>query len=114
MGAKDSQLKPYLSFYHALGIDTLSHAVGPRQVLQPQSAMDHMAHVLQHVSTNAATKDKDLIFHSFSMGGYLYGLMLHLLKEDPRFADVSNKIRFVVGYNIRSFQLKYNLQGPFD
>ena len=35
MGAKERQLKPYLSFYHKRGIDTLSFAVGPNHVLFP-------------------------------------------------------------------------------
>lgn len=47
MGAKERQMKPYLSFYHDKGIDTLSFAVGPNHVLFPNEAKKQMNSVLR-------------------------------------------------------------------
>ena len=42
LGANERQMKPYLSFYHKHGIDTLSFAVGPKHILFPEKAMHQM------------------------------------------------------------------------
>ena len=42
LGANERQMKPYLSFYHKRGFDTLSFAVGPKHILFPQQAMQQM------------------------------------------------------------------------
>jgi alpha-beta hydrolase superfamily lysophospholipase len=98
MGAKERQLKPYLNFYHSHGIDTLSFAVGPNHVLFPKTAMSHMMKVLE-VARDPHKNGKDeldhLIFHHFSVGGFLYGQMLRALAEDPsgQHATLRSKVR---------------------
>jgi hypothetical protein len=91
MGAKDSQLKSYLSFYHQHGYDTLSFAVGPKHVLFPDDAMSTMNNVLStaldvsndYVQAGNADKPLDIVFHSFSMGGYLFGQSLRCMAQNP-------------------------------
>jgi len=96
MGAKEKQLKPYLSFYHNKNIDTLSFAVGPKHVLFPSEAKKQMESVLGYVSDPEKSGIKTpscIIFHHFSVGGFLYGLILLLLKDSNRFTNVSAIIR---------------------
>lgn len=85
MGAKQSQMKPYLSFYHNVGIDTISFAVGPRHVLFPKSASAHMKNVLDITieKIQNGNDTRDVIFHCFSMGGFLYGQSLRAITENP-------------------------------
>jgi len=102
MGAKDSQLKPYLSFYHAHGFDTLSFAVGPMHVLAPSKAQQYMNRVLntaleisyENTKTDNETDPKDIVFHSFSMGGYLFGQSLINIKNEPeKFGSLETLIK---------------------
>ena len=79
MGAKPSQLKRYTSYYHAKGIDTLSFAVGPGHVLFPKTSLEHMKKV---VNEAISLKPTDIIFHHFSVGGFLFGQMLRYLQQN--------------------------------
>ena len=78
MGAKSRQLRVYKEFYHARGYDTLSFACGPQHVLMPSYAMKVMQKVVKEI--NSGDGDRDVIFHHFSMGGYLFGQMLRHLQ----------------------------------
>lgn len=85
MGSKDSQLKKYLSYYHDLGFDTLSFAVGPKHILFPQMAMDQMKGVLDtlHHSKEQNISSSNVLFHSFSVGGFLFGQCLRCMDQNP-------------------------------
>jgi hypothetical protein len=85
MGAKQSQMKPYLAFYHKHGVDTLSFAVGPAHVLFPDKAMTQMQTVLKTTVEKLKSEDssRNVIFHCFSMGGYLYGQALRSMHDSP-------------------------------
>eukprot|EP01031_Cornospumella_fuschlensis_P027296 gene27296-32968_t len=91
MGAKPSQMKPYISYYNSQGIDTLSFACGPGHVLFPKKAMTHMQNVVQIALKKAITIGDDntephtrnVIFHCFSMGGFLYGQTLRSMVDNP-------------------------------
>lgn len=80
-----------LKFYHSRGIDTLSFAVGPNHVLFPATAMDQMVRVLEAVQTTSDDHQQQpidsLIFHHFSVGGFLFGQMLRLFETNPQLAD---------------------------
>ena len=80
MGAKSRQLRVYKEFYHARGYDTLSFACGPQHVLMPSYAMKVMQKVVKEISSGGGGGDRDVIFHHFSMGGYLFGQMLRHLQ----------------------------------
>ena len=108
MGAKERQMKPYLNFYHERGIDTISFAVGPNHVLRPAKAMEQMVAVLNcisaahngHAKATAHSKHNimihkpsALVFHHFSVGGFLYGQALIAMEEHPHLKDIEPVIR---------------------
>ena len=96
MGAKERQLNPYISFYHSKNIDTLSFAVGPKHVLFPYDSKKQMEVVIDFISNPSdprITAPSCILFHHFSVGGFLYGLLLLLLKEDKRFDSFTPMIR---------------------
>jgi hypothetical protein len=113
MGAKERQMKPYVKFYLERNIDTISFAVGPHHVLNPANAMKQMESVLNTVyklsddNNNNNNKDtgmvkKDqmtlirpsgIIFHHFSVGGFLFGQALIAMKNDPKLSSLTSSIK---------------------
>jgi len=86
MGAKESQMRRYLSLWHERGCDTLSYAVGPQHVLMPTKGQAHMAELMGSVRDDIVARGpRPVIFHHMSVGGYLFGQMLRNLKEDGAF-----------------------------
>jgi len=85
MGCKDSQIKRYLMHYHDHGFDTLSFAVGPKHIIYPELAMNQMKNVLDELIDNAALKKSspDVLFHCFSVGGFLFGQCLRCMNDHP-------------------------------
>lgn len=94
LGAKDSQMKTYLSFYHKHGFDTLSFAVGPKHILYPHDAMNHMKNVwktaLDITRGENQQNPNDIIVHAFSMGGYLFGQSLRCIEKHPEEFNILN------------------------
>mmetsp|Transcript_12603 Transcript_12603/g.27983 ORF Transcript_12603/g.27983 Transcript_12603/m.27983 type:complete len:270 (-) Transcript_12603:25-834(-) len=94
MGAKPRQLKVYEQFYHSHHFDTLSYAAGPQHVLRPQTATQLMTKVITEINTNrsaagsagagAGSGIEKVVFHQFSMGGFLFGQMLRVLKDGDK------------------------------
>lgn len=104
LGAKERQMKSYLSFYHKSGFDTLYFAVGPLQVLYPDRAYSQMERVLDAATGKGLVIDafpqgeildiESLIFHHFSVGGFLYGQALRAIADQPdRFSKTKQLIR---------------------
>lgn len=92
LGAKERQLKPYLSFYQQNGFDTLSFAVGPWHILYPDRAYKQMEKVLELVLD--AKEKRDIVFHHFSVGGFLYGQLLRAIKDQPdRFGSIHEVVK---------------------
>lgn len=86
------QLKPYQAFYHERGIDTLSFAVGPNHVLSPASAMEQMRNVLNEIKKRECVPD--LVFHHFSVGGFLFGQMIRLIEKDnAKYGHIQKSIK---------------------
>ena len=93
MGAKERQMRPYLNFYHDRNIDTISFAVGPNHVLFPEKAMEQMEAVLNTVSAahtgeevplksnKQIAKPSSVLFHHFSVGGFLFGQALIAMEK---------------------------------
>ena len=77
LGAKPRQLRVFQEFYHKHGFDVISFAVGPAHVLRPKSALELMGKVVD-LSTADYSK---VVFHHFSVGGYLFGQMLRVLES---------------------------------
>lgn len=77
--SKQSQLKPYVKYYAGHGMDVLTITVSPRHILVPDQGLKQMEDVI-----SAATKlnPKNVIFHQFSTGGYLYGQLLRAISGE--------------------------------
>lgn len=101
MGAKPSQLKPYVNFYLNRDFNVISYAVGPQHVFDPSSATAMMERVLDLVlrsdHKNNLAKPERIITHSFSVGGYLTGQLLRVLDEPARAQDREEWHRLVKG-----------------
>lgn len=86
LGAKPRQLRVFVDFYNARGYDVISFAVGPSHVLFPKTALTHMKKVLDlamaPISPSLLPSER-IVFHHFSVGGYLFGRMLEVVKADP-------------------------------
>ncbi len=104
MGAKERQMKPYLSFYHDRNIDTISFAVGPNHVLSPEKAMKQMEAVLNYVQDahnqqessgpkSSIGKPSAILFHHFSVGGFLYGQAIQAMKAHSHLNDFASNIK---------------------
>lgn len=96
LGAKSRQLRVFSEFYHQRGFDVLSFAVGPKHVLLPKTALDLMEKVINlSMSPEKGVKSESIIFHHFSVGGYLFGQMLRVLSKanDQTAKDFIPKIK---------------------
>eukprot|EP00047_Mylnosiga_fluctuans_P024068 m.151851 g.151851 ORF g.151851 m.151851 type:complete len:323 (-) comp9769_c0_seq2:1106-2074(-) len=77
--SKPQHLAKFADWYHENGVDTLSILPQPAHVLQvdkAESAAKHLRDTLM-----GSLKDRQIITHGFSVGGYLFG---HLLLEAER------------------------------
>ena len=81
MSSTDRQLKRYLDYYHRNGIHTLQFSVGTSHVFNPGAGTKHMEYILQ---TTLDLEPKNIVFHHFSIGGFLYGQMLRIFKDSPK------------------------------
>lgn len=106
MGAKERQMKPYLSFYHERNIDTISFAVGPNHVLFPAKAMEQMEAVLSTVAEahnhaddsdqsdkKKINKPSSILFHHFSVGGFLYGQAIIAMQKHAHLNNFHSSIK---------------------
>jgi hypothetical protein len=81
MSSTDKQLKTYLKYYHERNFNTLQFSVGPEHVFNAKAGTKHMTDILD-ITINTI-KPNQILFHHFSIGGFLYGQMLRVLKENP-------------------------------
>lgn len=92
MSSTDRQLKNYLEYYHRKGIDTLQFSVGTSHVFNPGEGKKHMEYVLQ---TTLDLQPQNVVFHHFSIGGFLYGQMLRIFEGSSgnKYDEVIPKIK---------------------
>ena len=77
--SKTSQLKPYVNYYAGHGMDVLTIAVSPKHILIPDQGLKQMEDV---ISAATDLNPKNVIFHQFSTGGYLYGQLLRAISGE--------------------------------
>ena len=84
LGAKPRQLKVFIDYYNKRGFDVVSFAVGPKHVLFPKTALSHMQKVIDVASApeGPSKPSERIVFHHFSVGGYLFGRMLEVLQQN--------------------------------
>lgn len=85
LGAKEKHLQPYVKFYQEKGIDAYTYIVSPDYVMKPQIALDLAQSLLQDIEERfhpSHVRPVDsLLFHNFSVGGFLYGQMLRVIAD---------------------------------
>ncbi|XP_013090145.2 transmembrane protein 53-B-like [Biomphalaria glabrata] len=81
MLAKQRHLDKYGNMYHSKGFDVLSLKMRPTQVLIPSRAQKTTEQLLS-ILQDEHLKDKPLMVHGFSVGGYMYGELLVKLNQD--------------------------------
>ncbi|KAH9491856.1 hypothetical protein Btru_029901 [Bulinus truncatus] len=81
MLAKQRHLDKYGNMYHSKGFDVLSLKMKPSQVLLPKQAQRTTEELLS-ILQDGELKDKPLMVHGFSVGGYMYGELLVKLNQD--------------------------------
>jgi hypothetical protein len=84
LGARERQLRVFREFYHDRGCDTLTFAAGPLEVLMPSRGEKLMRHVMHTVVESMKDGDRAVVFHGFSVAGYLYGLGLIEQHRTPK------------------------------
>ncbi|KAK6184571.1 hypothetical protein SNE40_001796 [Patella caerulea] len=92
MNAKERHIAKYGNLYASEGFDVLSIRVGPLDVLRPQKAQGAVRKVLK-ILEEKEQRDKPLLIHGFSVGGYVCGEMLvQFEKEAPKYNDICRRI----------------------
>lgn len=93
--AKDNQLKPYIQFYLNQGISILTISVDIFHILNPNKSKKQMESIINEV---LKLTSKNIIYHQFSTGGFLYAQQLRILLDDKEkkinnFYNYENKIK---------------------
>lgn len=74
----------YCSLYHNHGLDVLVVRGQLKHMLQPTSGRDLVKQLLDYLTKNKTPLNTSrFLFHSVSLGDYLYALMVNEMKEDP-------------------------------
>ncbi|XP_046364945.1 transmembrane protein 53-like [Haliotis rufescens] len=92
MNAKKRHLDKYGNLYISKGFDVLSVQVPPSKVIQPKKAQVVMQEVI-NILDDSSRRDKPLMIHGFSVGGYLYGEMLVTLRDQAsRYTSIRDRL----------------------
>tara|TARA_B110000208_G_scaffold157029_1_gene190586 strand:+ start:49 stop:987 length:939 start_codon:yes stop_codon:yes gene_type:complete len=87
LGARERQLRRFSDFYSERGYDVVTFAAGPFDVLMPSRGDRLMRHVMETVDKMSAAQadipPRPVVFHGFSVSGYLYGLALLAIDAEP-------------------------------
>lgn len=92
MLAKTKHMNKYGDVYLSKGFDVLNIKMLPSQVLWPKNAQPVTQNILDFLE-NDRCKDRPILVHGFSVGGYLYGELLVKLQLMPeRYAHVRSRM----------------------
>lgn len=91
MRAKRRHLNKYGNLYLSKGFDVLTIQVPPHHVLWPSGSQERIENLLG-VLQDSSLESRPLLVHGFSVGGYLYGEMLVKLREQDKFANISERM----------------------
>mmetsp|Transcript_10957 Transcript_10957/g.25680 ORF Transcript_10957/g.25680 Transcript_10957/m.25680 type:complete len:223 (-) Transcript_10957:86-754(-) len=88
-------MRRFVEAYNERGFDTYAFSAGPREVLFPDKAVLLMEANLDAVTAQLkGTEDRPIIFHGFSMSGFLWGNALGSMDREPeRFAHFKQNLR---------------------
>ncbi|XP_067654420.1 transmembrane protein 53-like [Haliotis asinina] len=92
MMAKKRHLDKYGNLHLSKGFDVLSVQVPPSKVIQPKKAQGVMQRVID-ILDESSRRDKPLMIHGFSVGGYLCGEMLVTLRDQAaRYRNIRDRL----------------------
>ena len=94
MGSTKNHLKHYQAAWHDRGFDTYAFSAGPQEVLQPNKAIQLMERTMDRVAEEVGDDNRPVVWHGFSMSGYMFGnALLSLDKEPERFAPLRRNLK---------------------
>ncbi|XP_068672249.1 transmembrane protein 53-like [Montipora foliosa] len=89
--AKSRHLHKYGELYHKYGADIITVKLEVMEILRPRKAELIATKVLKEL-TSAENKDRPVVVHGFSVGGYLYSHVLKLMENLDMFSPVKQRI----------------------
>ncbi|XP_045175304.2 transmembrane protein 53-like [Mercenaria mercenaria] len=91
--AKPKHLKKFVDMYNQQGFDVISVQVFLRQLLKPKRVQSLMRDVID-LCDQEERKYQQMLVHSLSVGGYMYGEVLTNFEKYPdKYGDVSRRLR---------------------
>jgi hypothetical protein len=94
MGSTPRHLRRIKEHSDDHGVDTYSFSAGPREVVFPQHAKSLMESNMDAVIEEIGDSDRPIIFHGFSMSGFLWGnALLSMDKYPERFEKFKNNLK---------------------
>eukprot|EP00128_Syssomonas_multiformis_P007022 Colp12_sorted_trinity150504_noHs@8292 len=93
MLSSPKHIQKYCELYHAKGVDTLFCNPGPKHVLFPSVAKGLAKNALDTLCL-PDFKERSLIFHGFSVGGYLYATVVETMATQAKeYGHVSARVK---------------------
>jgi len=93
LGAKPAHLQKFGYFYECKGFDVLYVQITPMQVVRPGRAQSVITMVTDFI-TEESRKNQPILFHGFSVGGYVYGETMFKFKSDPaKFSNMKDRVK---------------------
>jgi len=89
--AKSRHLHKYGELYHQCGADVITVKLEVMEILRPKKAELVATKVLNEL-TSTENKDRPVLVHGFSVGGYLYSHVLNLMENLEMFSPVKQRI----------------------
>lgn len=89
--AKSRHLHKYGELYHQHGADVITVKLEVMEILRPQKAEMVATKVLNQL-TSPENKNRPVLVHGFSVGGYLYSHVLNLMEKLDKFSPVKERI----------------------
>ncbi|XP_074660974.1 transmembrane protein 53-like [Tubulanus polymorphus] len=90
--ARKKHIKNYSDYYLGRGFDVLNVRINPLQVLWPKTAQKVVHQILDYVREDRL-KDRPILSHGFSVGGYLYGeYLVEITNPENQHADICDRM----------------------
>lgn len=89
--AKSKHLEKFGNLYNRHGADVVTVKPNVSEVLRPKKA-EEVASTILDTLQSSSNKNKPVLIHGFSVGGYFYSQTLNKIVTDPKYASVQDRI----------------------
>ena len=89
--AKSRHLEKFGQFYNNHGADVVTVKPNVTEVLRPKKA-EELAGRLLDIVQSPSNRERPVLIHGFSVGGYLYGQTLNHIVTNPKYSSVQDRI----------------------